>query len=160
MKSCLSATKMVAPVIMAFGNDTQKEFYLPRIALLEHYWCQGYSEPGSGSDLASQDPRGSRRRRLCRERPEDVDNRSAGCGTGYSPSGSNFSNTGRKQDGITFLCIDMRTPGITVRPIITIDGAHEINELWFEDARAGQEFDWRGRRRVGLAPSTCLRRSA
>ena len=126
--------KMVAPVIMAFGNDTQKEFYLPRIASLEHYWCQGYSEPGSGSDLASL------KTRAVRDGDDYVVSGQKTWTTEAQDADWIFclvrtSNTGRKQDGITFLLIDMRTPGITVRPIITIDGAHEINEVWFEDVR-------------------------
>ena len=126
--------KMVAPVIMKFGSDAQKQRFLPRIASLEDYWCQGYSEPGSGSDLASLKTRAVRD------------------GDDYLVTGQKIWTTeahdaewifclvrtasdGRKQDGISFLLIDMKTPGITVRPIITFDGAHEVNEVWFDNVR-------------------------
>lgn len=126
--------KMVAPVIMKFGTDAQKQRFLPRIASLEDYWCQGYSEPGSGSDLASLKTRAVRD------------------GDDYLVTGQKIWTTeahdadwifclvrtateARKQDGISFLLIDTKTPGITVRPIITFDGAHEVNEVWFDNVR-------------------------
>jgi len=130
--------KMVAPVIMAFGNPAQQQRFLPRIIDGSDWWCQGYSEPGSGSDLAS-----------LKTRAQLV---KSGDGDHYVVNGQKTWNTlgqyadwifclvrtsteGRQQEGISFLLIDMKTPGITVRPIIMLDGEHEINEVWFEDVR-------------------------
>jgi alkylation response protein AidB-like acyl-CoA dehydrogenase len=127
--------KMVAPVIMKFGTEAQQQFFLPRIASLDHYWCQGYSEPGSGSDLASL------KTRAVRDGDDYIVNGQKIWTTEAQDADWIFclvrtSGEGRKQDGITFLLIDMKTPGITVRPIITFDGFHEINEVWFENVRA------------------------
>jgi len=130
--------KMVAPVIMAFGNPAQQARFLPRIIDGSDWWCQGYSEPGSGSDLASLKTRAVR----------DGDH--------YVVTGQKTWNTlgqyadwifclvrtsteGRQQEGISFLLIDMKSPGIEVRPIIMLDGEHEINEVWFEDVRVPVE---------------------
>jgi alkylation response protein AidB-like acyl-CoA dehydrogenase len=126
--------KMVAPVIMKFGSDAQKQRFLPRIASLEHYWCQGYSEPGSGSDLASLKTRAVRDgddylvtgQKIWTTEAHDAD---------WIFCLVRTASDGRKQDGISFLLIDMKTPGITVRPIITFDGAHEVNEVWFDNVR-------------------------
>jgi alkylation response protein AidB-like acyl-CoA dehydrogenase len=124
--------RMVAPVIMTFGNAAQQQYFLPRIISGEDWWCQGYSEPGSGSDLASL--RTSARRE----------------GDHYLVNGQKTWNTlgqyadwifclvrtsseGRPQHGISFLLIDMKTPGISVRPIITLEGEHEINDIFFEN---------------------------
>jgi alkylation response protein AidB-like acyl-CoA dehydrogenase len=127
--------KMVAPVIMAFGTPEQQRHFLPRILSAEDWWCQGYSEPGAGSDLASLKTRAERQ------------------GDEYIVTGQKTWNTlgqhadwifclvrtdptaAKPQQGISFLLIDMKTPGITVRPIITLDGAHEVNEVWFENVR-------------------------
>lgn len=126
--------KMVAPVIMRFGTDAQKQRFLPRIASLEDYWCQGYSEPGSGSDLASLKTRAVRDgdhyvvtgQKIWTTEAHDAD---------WIFCLVRTASDGRKQDGISFLLIDMKTPGITVRPIITFDGAHEVNEVWFDNVR-------------------------
>ena len=124
--------RMVAPVLMAFGTRAQQEYFLPRILAGEHWWCQGYSEPGAGSDLASLKTRAERR------------------GDSYVVNGQKTWNTlghladwifclvrtdpqARPQAGISFLLIDMRTPGITVRPIPLLDGEHEVNEIWFDE---------------------------
>ncbi|MBX9631196.1 MAG: acyl-CoA dehydrogenase family protein [Burkholderiales bacterium] len=129
---------MVGPVIIAFGHPWQKERYLPRILSSEDWWCQGYSEPGSGSDLASLKTRAERK------------------GDHYIVNGQKTwttlaqyadmmfclvrtSTEGKKQDGISFLLIDMKTPGITVRPIITLDGEHEVNEVWLENVEVPVE---------------------
>lgn len=130
--------KMVAPVIMKFGTAAQKEYFLPRIASLEHYWCQGYSEPGSGSDLASL------KTRAVRDGSHYIVNGQKIWTTEAHDADWIFclvrtSTEGRNQDGISFLLIDMKTPGITVRPIITFDGYHEINETWFENVRVPVE---------------------
>lgn len=126
--------KMVAPVIMKFGSDAQKQRFLPRIASLDDYWCQGYSEPGSGSDLASLKTRAVRDgddylvtgQKIWTTEAHDAD---------WIFCLVRTASDGRKQDGISFLLIDMKTPGITVRPIITFDGAHEVNEVWFDNVR-------------------------
>ncbi len=129
---------MVAPVIMAFGNEAQKRHYLPRILNCEDWWCQGYSEPGAGSDLASLKTRAER------------------LGDHYIVNGQKTwttlaqhadmifclvrTDTGvRKQEGISFLLIDMKTPGITVRPIIMLDEDHEINEVFFDNVKVPVE---------------------
>jgi alkylation response protein AidB-like acyl-CoA dehydrogenase len=135
--------KMVAPVIMAFGNPVQQQRFLPRIASGEDWWCQGYSEPGAGSDLASLKTRAERH----------VDE----TGDHYIVNGQKTWNTlgqyadwifclvrtdpnaPKQQQGISFLLIDMKTPGITVRPIITMEGGHEVNEVWFENVKVPVE---------------------
>jgi alkylation response protein AidB-like acyl-CoA dehydrogenase len=129
---------MVAPVIIAFGNDAQKERYLPRILSSEDWWCQGYSEPGSGSDLASLQTRAQR----------DGDHYLIN-GTKTWITLAQYANmifvlartdpTVPKQKGISFILVDMTTPGVTVRPIVTIDGGHEINEVHFENVRVPVE---------------------
>ena len=123
---------MVAPVIMAFGSPEQQKRHLPGIMSGEVWWSQGYSEPGSGSDLASLKCRAERR------------------GDYYLVNGQKTwttlgqygdwifclvrtSSEGKPQTGISFLLIDMKSPGITVRPIITLDGEHEVNEVWFDN---------------------------
>ena len=129
---------MVAPVIMAFGTPEQKATHLPPILKGETWWCQGYSEPGAGSDLAS----------LSTKAVRDGDH--------YIVNGQKTWTTlaqhaewgfflvrtdpaAKKQEGISFLLIDMRSPGVSVRPIITLDGAHEVNEVWLEDVRVPVE---------------------
>lgn len=126
--------KMVAPVIMAFGSDQQKQHFLPRIADLSDWWCQGYSEPGAGSDLAAL------RTRAERDGDFYVVNGQKTWTTLAQDADWMFclvrtETAVRKQEGISFLLIDLRTPGVTIRPIITIDGAHEVNEVWFQDVR-------------------------
>jgi alkylation response protein AidB-like acyl-CoA dehydrogenase len=125
---------MVAPVIMAFGTKEQQQRFLPGIASGEVWWSQGYSEPGSGSDLASLKTRAERQ------------------GDHYIVNGQKTwttmgqygewifclvrtSTEGKPQTGISFLLIDMKSPGITVRPIITLDGEHEVNEVFFDNVK-------------------------
>jgi pimeloyl-CoA dehydrogenase large subunit len=129
---------MVGPVIIQFGTDAQKRRFLPRIANLDDWWCQGFSEPGAGSDLASLKTAAKR----------DGDH--------YVVDGQKIWTTlaqhadwifclvrtdsqVKKQEGITFLLIDMRTKGITVRPIVTIDGGREVNEVFFDGVRVPVE---------------------
>jgi acyl-CoA dehydrogenase len=129
---------MVGPVIMKFGSQVQKDFYLPRILSGEDYWCQGYSEPGSGSDLASLKTRAVR----------DGDNYVVN-GTKIWTTHAHFadrmfalvrtSDTPKRQEGISFLLIDMKTPGISIRPILTIGGDHEVNQVFFDDVRVPVE---------------------
>ena len=128
--------RMVAPVIMKFGNKAQQDHYLPRILSGEDWWCQGYSEPGSGSDLASLKMRAERQTKNGRE--VYVCNGQKTWTTLAQHADMIFclvrtASDVRAQEGISFLLIDMKTPGITVRPIIMLDGEHEINEVWFEN---------------------------
>ena len=126
--------RMVGPVIMGYGTPEQKAHYLPRILSGEDYWCQGYSEPGAGSDLAAL--------QLAAVRDGDD----------YVLSGSKIWTThahlanrmfclvrtnreGKPQAGITFLLLDMASPGISVRPIITLAGDHEVNQVFFDQVR-------------------------
>jgi hypothetical protein len=124
---------MCAAVLLKFGTDAQKQRFLPRIYRGDDFWCQGYSEPNSGSDLASLKTSAVRR------------------GDRYVVNGQKTWTTlahmadwifclvrtdpsmERRQEGISFLLIDMRTPGITVRPLILMDGGHEVNEVFFDD---------------------------
>jgi alkylation response protein AidB-like acyl-CoA dehydrogenase len=129
---------MVAPVIMKYGSDAQKAYYLPRILDGTDWWCQGYSEPGSGSDLASL------RTRAERQGDHYVVNGQKTWTTLGQFADMMFclvrTDTGaKKQEGISFLLIDMKTPGITVRPIITLDEDHEVNEVFLEDVKVPVE---------------------
>lgn len=130
---------MCAPVLLRFGTEAQKKRFLPRIYNGEDFWCQGYSEPGSGSDLASLKTKALRQ------------------GNEYVVNGQKIWTTlahyadwifclvrtdatlGKRQEGISFLLVDMQTPGITVRPLILMDGAHEVNEVFFDDVKVPAE---------------------
>jgi alkylation response protein AidB-like acyl-CoA dehydrogenase len=130
---------MCAPVLLEFGTEAQKKRFLPRIYSGEDLWCQGYSEPGSGSDLASL--------RTAARRDGDH----------YVVNGQKTWTTlahladwifclvrsggaaERKQEGISFLLIDMRSPGVNVRPLILMDGRHEVNEVFFDDVQVPVE---------------------
>src|ERR1700722_11719806 len=129
---------MVGPVIAQFGNDTQKQQFLPKTANADIFWCQGFSEPGSGSDLASLRTRAERK------------------GDKYIINGQKIWTTlaqyadwifclvrtdpaAKKQEGISFILVDMTTPGITVRPIVTIDGGREVNEVSFDNVEPPAE---------------------
>jgi hypothetical protein len=131
--------KMVAPVIYTFGNEEQKARFLPDILQSNVWWCQGYSEPGAGSDLASLKMRADRR------------------GDHYILNGTKTwttlahfadwifclvrtsSDVARRQEGISFLLVDMSIPGVTVKPIITIEGEREVNEVHFENVEVPVE---------------------
>lgn len=126
--------KMVAPVIYGFGNEEQKQRFLPRILNSDDWWCQGYSEPGAGSDLAA----------LKTKAELDGDDyvvNGAKVWTSYAQHADwifclvRTDSSGRRQDGISFLLIDMKTPGITVNPIPSIDGVHTLNEVIFDNVR-------------------------
>ncbi|MDA9535757.1 acyl-CoA dehydrogenase [Bradyrhizobium sp. CCBAU 21362] len=125
---------LVGPVIYTFGNQAQKDYYLPRIIGLDDWWCQGFSEPGAGSDLASLRTRAVRN------------------GDHYIVSGQKTwtssaqyadwifclvrtNASSKKQEGISFLLIDLKSPGVTVRPIELINGAHDVNDVFFDDVR-------------------------
>ena len=125
---------MVAPVIFTFGNDEQKKKYLPRILSGEDWWCQGYSEPGAGSDLASL------RTKAVREGDLYIVNGQKTWTTLAQYADWIFclvrtDPNVKSQEGITFLLIDMKTPGITVKPIIVLDGAHEVNDVFFDNVK-------------------------
>lgn len=129
---------MVAPVIIKFGTDAQKAHYLPRILNGQDWWCQGYSEPGAGSDLASVKTRAVR----------DGDHYVVNGQKTWTTLGQHANMifclvrtdpSAKMQEGISFLLIDMATPGVTVRPIITLDGEHEVNEVFFDDVRVPVE---------------------
>jgi alkylation response protein AidB-like acyl-CoA dehydrogenase len=130
--------RMVGPVLMKFGNEAQKRRFLPRIPSMEDWWCQGYSEPGAGSDLASLATRAERK------------------GDRYIVNGQktwttlaqhadwifNLVRTDasvKKQEGISFLLIDMKSQGVTVRPIELLDGSVEVNEVWFDNVEVPVE---------------------
>ena len=125
---------MVAPVIMAFGSAEQKAWYLPRILSCEHWWCQGYSEPGAGSDLASL------KTTAVRDGDHYIVNGQKTWTTLAQHADMIFclvrTDTGvRKQEGISFLLIDMKSAGVTVRPILMLDEEHEVNEVFFDNVR-------------------------
>ncbi len=129
---------MVGPVIYQFGNDEQKAKFLPRILSSDDWWCQGYSEPGSGSDLAS----------LKTKAELDGDHyviNGAKIWTTYAQYADwifvlvRTSNEGKKQDGITFILVDMKSEGIKVNPIISIDNEHSLNEVEFNNVRVPVE---------------------
>lgn len=130
--------KMIGPILCAYGTEAQKRRFLAPILSADEWWCQGYSEPGAGSDLAS-----------LRTSAKRVNDASGDC---YRVSGHKLwtslahwadwmfclvrtEKCQRPQDGISFLLIDMKSPGIVVRPIVTIDGAHHTNEVFLDDVR-------------------------
>lgn len=131
--------KMVGPVIYTFGNEAQKERFLPDILATNEFWVQGYSEPGSGSDLASLKTRAIR----------DGDHYVVNGTKTWTTLGHygdwifclvrTSTDVARRQEGISFLLVGMATPGVTVKPIITIEGEHEVNEVHFEDVRVPVE---------------------
>ncbi len=133
---------MLGPVLIKYGSEAQKRHWLPRILDGSDWWCQGYSEPGAGSDLASV-------------KTQAVRGRDAG-GDHYIVNGQKTWTTlgqhadmifclvrtnkdAKKQEGISFLLIDMKSPGVELRPIITLDGEHEVNEVFFSDVRVPAE---------------------
>ncbi|QBF30641.1 acyl-CoA dehydrogenase family protein [Thalassococcus sp. S3] len=129
---------MLAPVLQKFGSKEQQDHYLPRILSGEDWWCQGYSEPGAGSDLASLKTKAVR----------DGDHYIVNGQKTWTTLGQ-YANwifclvrtdpEAKQQEGISFLLIDMNTPGIEVRPIILLDGTHEVNEVWFTDVKVPVE---------------------
>jgi len=129
---------MVGPVIYTFGNDAQKARFLPRILRTDDWWCQGYSEPGSGSDLASL------RTRAVRQGDHYVVNGQKTWTTLAQHADWIFclvrtDNEVKQQEGISFILIDMKSPGVTVRPIITMEGGHEVNDVFFDNVKVPAE---------------------
>jgi len=126
---------MLGPVLLHFGTDEQKKRFLPRAANLDDWWCQGFSEPGAGSDLAS----------LKTAAKLDGDHYVVNGQKIWTSTAHNADwcfllvrtdpNARKRQEGISFLLVDMKTPGITVRPIISIDGSHHLNEVFFDDVK-------------------------
>ena len=130
--------KMVGPVIWTFGNEAQKAKYLPAIARNETWWCQGYSEPDAGSDLASL------RTRAVRDGDHYVVDGTKTWTTGAHWADMMFclvrtDTEAKPQEGISFLLLDMRDPGVEVRPIVTMDGGREINTVYLTDVKVPVE---------------------
>jgi alkylation response protein AidB-like acyl-CoA dehydrogenase len=163
-------TSMVGPVIATFGSQQQKERFLPPTANLDIWWSQGFSEPDAGSDLASL------RTSAVRDGDDYVVNGQKTWTTLGQHGDWIFTlvrtdPTVKKQAGISFLLVDMRSPGVTVRPIELIDGGHEVNEVWFDNVRVPAEnlvgevnkgWDYAkfllGNERVGVAPVGATKR--
>jgi alkylation response protein AidB-like acyl-CoA dehydrogenase len=129
---------MVGPVIYTFGTPEQKARFLPGILSGDDWWCQGYSEPGAGSDLASL------RTKAERDGDHYIVNGQKTWTTMAQHADWGFflvrtDSAAKPQEGISFLLIDMKSPGITVRPIITLGGEHEVNEVWLENVRVPVE---------------------
>ncbi len=129
---------MLGPVLIKYGNEAQKQHWLPRILDGSDWWCQGYSEPGAGSDLAAVKTTAVR----------DGDHYVVNGQKTWTTLGHHANmifclvrtdKEARKQSGISFLLVDMDTPGVEVRPIITLDGEHEVNEVFFTDVRVPLE---------------------
>ncbi|MDE3234113.1 MAG: acyl-CoA dehydrogenase family protein [Pseudomonadota bacterium] len=125
---------MLGPVLMKYGSEAQKAYWLPRILDGSDWWCQGYSEPGSGSDLASVKTTAVR----------DGDHYIVNGQKTWTTLGQHANmifclvrtdREAKSQSGISFLLVDMTSPGIEIRPIITLDGAHEVNEVFFTDVK-------------------------
>ena len=126
---------MIGPVLIQFGTEEQKRRFLPGAANLDDWWCQGFSEPGAGSDLAS----------LKTAARLEGDHYVVNGSKIWTSTAHNADwcfllvrtnpNAAKRQEGISFLLVDMKTPGITVRPIISIDGSHHLNEVFFDDVK-------------------------
>ncbi|MDM0048976.1 acyl-CoA dehydrogenase family protein [Variovorax sp. J22R115] len=133
---------MLGPVLIKYGNEAQKRHWLPRILDGSDWWCQGYSEPGAGSDLASV--KTSAVRGVDAQGDHYIVNGQKTWTTLGQHANMIFclvrtNREAKKQEGISFLLIDMTSPGIEVRPIITLDGDHEVNEVFFSDVRVPAE---------------------
>ncbi len=129
---------MAAPVIYTYGNEEQKQRFLPDILNTNVWWCQGYSEPGAGSDLAALQTK------AVRDGDHYIVNGQKTWTTLAQHADWIFclvrtSSEGKRQQGISFLLIDMKTPGIEVQPIITMEGSHEVNSVYFTDVRVPAE---------------------
>ncbi|MDH4190550.1 MAG: acyl-CoA dehydrogenase family protein [Betaproteobacteria bacterium] len=127
--------QMCAPVLIRFGSEAQKQRFLPRIYQGEDFWCQGYSEPGSGSDLASLKTRALRQGDFYRVNGQKIWTTLAQYADWIFCLVRTDPGAERRQEGISFLLIDMKSPGITVRPLILMDGRHEVNEVFFDDVK-------------------------
>ncbi len=129
---------MVGPVLIAFGSEAQKKHFLPKLANLDIWFCQGFSEPGAGSDLASLRTAAKREgdhyivngQKIWTSRAHNAD---------WMFCLVRTSSEGKPQQGISYLLIDVKTPGLTIRPIHTIDGEHHFNEVFFDNVRVPAE---------------------
>ncbi|HLS86287.1 MAG TPA: acyl-CoA dehydrogenase family protein [Burkholderiales bacterium] len=130
---------MCAPVLLRFGTEAQKQRFLPRIYSGEDFWCQGYSEPGSGSDLASLKTRAIREGDFYRVNGQKIWTTLGHYADWIFCLVRTDPTVEKRQEGISFLLIDMKTPGITVRPLILMDGEHEVNEVFFDDVKVPVE---------------------
>ena len=130
---------MCAQVLLKFGSEAQKKRFLPRIYNCDDFWVQGYSEPGSGSDLASLKTRAERRGDHYVVNGQKIWTTLGHYGDWIFCLVRTDTDTAKKQEGISFLLIDMKTPGITVRPLILMDGGHEVNEVFFDDVKVPLE---------------------
>ncbi|MDA9535771.1 acyl-CoA dehydrogenase [Bradyrhizobium sp. CCBAU 21362] len=135
---CGSGAHLVGPVIYTFGSEAQKQRFLPRIVNVEDWWCQGFSEPGAGSDLASL------KMRAVRDQGHYIVNGQKIWTTLAQHADWIFclvrtDQDAKKQQGISFLLIDMKSPGVSVRPIQLVDGSYEVNEVFFDDVRVPVE---------------------
>ncbi len=130
---------MCAAVLMRFGTPEQKQRFLPRIREGDDFWVQGYSEPGSGSDLASLKTRADRQGDHYLVNGQKIWTTLGHFGDWIFCLVRTDSTSEKRQEGISFLLIDMKTPGITVRPLILMDGTHEVNEIFFENVKVPVE---------------------
>jgi alkylation response protein AidB-like acyl-CoA dehydrogenase len=131
---------MIGPVLIQFGSDQQKQRFLARAANLDDWWCQGFSEPGAGSDLASLKTSAK-----CVNGHYVVNGQKIWTSTAHHADwcfvlARTNPKAAKRQEGISFLLVDMKTPGITVRPIISIDGSHHLNEVFFDDVKVPVEM--------------------
>ncbi len=133
---------MLGPVLIEYGNEAQKRYWLPRILDGSDWWCQGYSEPGAGSDLAAV------KTTAVRGTDEQGEHYIVNGQKTWTTLGQHANmifclvrtnREAKKQEGISFLLVDMNSPGVEVRPIITLDGEHEVNEVFFTDVRVPAE---------------------
>jgi alkylation response protein AidB-like acyl-CoA dehydrogenase len=133
---------MLGPVLIKYGDEAQKRYWLPRILDGSDWWCQGYSEPGAGSDLAAV------KTQAVRGHDAEGDHYIVNGQKTWTTLGQHANmifclvrtnREAKKQEGISFLLIDMKSPGVEVRPIITLDGEHEVNEIFFSDVRVPAE---------------------
>ncbi|HEV8107873.1 MAG TPA: acyl-CoA dehydrogenase family protein, partial [Burkholderiales bacterium] len=130
---------MCAAVLLRFGTEAQKKRFLPRIYDGDDFWCQGYSEPGSGSDLASLKTKAVKDKESYVVNGQKIWTTLAHYADWIFCLVRTDPSVERRQDGISFLLMDMKTPGITVRPLILMDGAHDVNEVFFDDVSVPAE---------------------
>jgi alkylation response protein AidB-like acyl-CoA dehydrogenase len=126
---------MIGPVLLQFGTEEQKKRFLPRAANLDDWWCQGFSEPGAGSDLASLKTAAKLEGDQYVVNGQKIWTSTAHHADWCFVLVRTNPNARKRQEGISFLLVDMKTPGITVRPIISIDGSHHLNEVFFDDVK-------------------------
>src|SRR5271169_3103012 len=131
---------MLGPVLLQFGNEEQKKRFLPRAANLDDWWCQGFSEPGAGSDLASLKTAAKLEGDYYIVNGQKIWTSTAHHADWCFVLVRTNPNAAKRQEGISFLLVDMKTPGITVRPIISIDGSHHLNEVFFDDVKVPVEM--------------------